>query len=205
MILSNALHKQTIKLLSISLGSSFFLWGCAEQVTYDFPPACPKVSVVPTASDYYEFADQKADISHLVTRASILGVEGSCIDDPKNASKEEKKNKKKHFQDKIDTTLSVTMQVQRGPAAQERHYRIPYFIATFRNGAIVEKKNLIATVDFPDNIDQTRIKSDKILFKIPATPARTPDGYELMVGFQLTPEQLSFNRNHFRSVQYTTY
>lgn len=205
MISLKSLHQSALKSLLFPLGATFFLWGCAAKDAYDFPPACPKVTILNSASDSYTFSNNEDDLAHLVTKASILGVEGNCIDDPANASNKEKKKRNKTYTDKIDTTISVVIQVARGPAAQERRYQIPYFITMIQNGKIVDKKHYVAVAQFPDNIDQVTLKSDKILLKIPATSDRRPDGYELFIGFQLSPEQLTFNRDHFRTVQYKTY
>lgn len=205
MIFSNTLIKQTTKISLSFLPMSFFLWGCAEKVTYDFPPACPKISILPAASDYYVFDNNQTNLAHLITKASITEVTGNCADDPKNESKDKKKKKKWIYQDHIDTTMHITLQIQRGPAAQEHHYKIPYFIATIHNGHIVNKQEMTAEANFPNNIDQLKLESKKLLFKIPATSARVPDGYELAIGFQLTPEQLNYNRHHFRAVRYNTY
>lgn len=205
MILSNVLRQSTLKSLFVPMSASLFLLGCNAKETYDFPPACPKVTVLPSASDAYQFSNNEDDLAHLVTRASISGVEGNCIDDPKNEDNKQKRKRHKEITDKIDTTMNVVIQVSRGPAAQDRHYKIPYFITTIRNGQITDKQQFVADVNFPDNIDQVTLKSDKILLKIPATLERVPDGYELFIGFQLSPEQLAFNRDHFRPVQYKSY
>ncbi|CAK7192129.1 hypothetical protein COMNV_00314 [Commensalibacter sp. Nvir] len=205
MIFSGKRYIHTIKSFLIPLFAANFLWGCAEKQTYEFPPVCPKITVLSSASDYYQFYNHIQDLSHLDIRASILGVKGKCVDDPKNIDNAENKKKGKSYVDRIDTTLNVIIQAQQGPAAQHKKYQIPYFIATIKNGAIVDKKNLIARFDFPDNVDQLTLKSEPLLFKLPSTPARTPDGYELFLGFQLTPDQLSYNRNHFKAVHYTRY
>lgn len=205
MISSKIFHQLTVKSLLFPLGASLFLWGCAAKDNYDFPPACPKVTILSSASDAYNFSNNEDDMAHLVTKASILGIDGNCIDDPANESNKEKRKRRKAYTDKIDTTMNVVIQVTRGPAAQERRYRIPYFITSIKNGKIVDKKNFVAVAQFPNNIDQVTLKSDKILLKVPATSDRQPDGYELFVGFQLSPEQLTFNRDHFRTVQYRSY
>lgn len=205
MIFSNASMKQMARFSISFLPTTFFLWGCAEKVTYDFPPVCPKVSILPAAADYYEFADNQSSLSHLIVKTSITEVSGNCTDDPKNENREEKKGKKWIQQDLIDTDLTIALQIQQGPAAQEHRYKIPYFVATLHNNQIVDKQTLIADVDFPNNINQINLASKKLRFKIPATSARAPDGYELVIGFQLTPEQLAYNRSHFRAVHYNTY
>ncbi|CAI3925127.1 unnamed protein product [Commensalibacter communis] len=205
MILLNILQKPVLNTLFVPISASLFLLGCNAKETYDFPPACPKVTVLSSASDAYQFSNNTNDLAHLVTKASILGAEGNCIDDPKNEDNKEKKKRKKAYTDKIDTTMNVVIQVKRGPAAQERRYQIPYFITMIKNGEIMDKQQFVANVQFPDNIDQVTLKSDKILLKIPATADRQPDGYELFIGFQLSPEQLAYNRDHFRPVQYKSY
>lgn len=201
MIFSNALFLRSLKFSFLSLPMFAFLAGCTEKANYDFPPACPKVSVLPSASDAYTFENNQENLSHLITKASIISISGNCADDPNN----DDKDKKKRRQDKIDLTMNITIQVQRGPASQQRHYHIPYFIATLRNGEIVDKKEFSADIEFPNNIDQLTLKSRKLLFKMPATPARTPDGYEYAIGFQLSQEQLAYNRTHFRNASYTSY
>ena len=205
MILSSVLTKKTIKTPLAFLPFTFFLWGCAEKVTYDFPPACPKVSILPAASDYFVFENNQDSLPHLITKASIIEISGNCTDDPKNEKNKERRKRNLSYQDYIDTQLSVTLQIQRGPAAQTHSFKIPYFIATIHNGKVVDKQEMIAEVSFPNNIDQVKLESKKLMFKVPATTARTPDGYKLTVGFQLSPNQLEYNRHHFGSVQYNSY
>lgn len=205
MILSNVFIKKTTKASLAFLPFTVLLWGCAEKVTYDFPPACPRVSVLPATSDYFVFENNQNSLPHLITKASITEISGNCTDDPKNQKNKERKERNLSYQDYIDTKINVTLQIQRGPAAQKHSFKIPYFIATIHNGEIVDKQEVIAKADFLNNIDQIKLESKNLKFKIPATDARTPDGYELAIGFQLTPNQLDYNRHHFGAVHYNSY
>ncbi len=205
MILSNALKNKTIKFSFTFLPLTFFLWGCAENVTYDFPPACPKISILPATSDYYIFENNQNSLPHLTTKASITEVTGNCLDDPKNAKNKSRKAQNLSYQDYIDIKMNISLQIQRGPAAQQNSFKIPYFIATIHNGKIIDKQKITAEVNFPNNIDQIRLESKELLFKLPITNSRTADGYELAIGFQLTPNQLDYNRHHFGTVNYTSY
>lgn len=202
MVSFNPFLAHPFKAVLFPLSASLFLWGCAAKEIYEFAPGCPKITVLSSAADYYTFANQQTDIAHLMTKASIIGVGGECLDDPHNAKNKKKREKGLPYQNKINTDMNIVMQIQRGPAASENHIRVPYFIATLHDGNIEDKQEMSAEVTFPNNVNQIIFRSDKLRFNIPSTPQRTADNYELVIGFQLSPEQLEYNRSHYRSAKF---
>ena len=102
----------------------------------------------------------------------------------------------RYYDDKpIDADLTLDISFGRGPAAQGRQATYNYFVAvTRKNIEVIEKKVFPITVTFPEgvNIMEATEKLAKII--IPrATDTTSGANFEIIVGFDLTPEQIAFN------------
>ena len=86
------------------------------------------------------------------------------------------------------------MDLLRGPAALTRQADVTYFIAVSRGEAILDKRDYTFNVSFPRNSDRVRLTGDKIDLILPVDEKTTGAAYSILVGYQLTPEQLAFNR-----------
>jgi hypothetical protein len=102
----------------------------------------------------------------------------------------------------------ITMQIEidfalgRGQAAAGDTKRYDYFVSvTRRNIAVIEQASLSFDVTFvPGQDTETKtVKIDEIV--IPrATPDLIGTNFEVLVGFELTPEQVAWNREEKRFV-----
>jgi hypothetical protein len=89
----------------------------------------------------------------------------------------------------------------RGPQADGRTHDYPYFLAvTRRNGKVLAKEYFSTRAQFSRG-DVTTVTEQVKRITIPrADESISGVNFEIVVGFELTPEQLAFNRtgNRFR-------
>ncbi len=99
--------------------------------------------------------------------------------------------------DPIAMNMEIEMAFGRGPAATSDRQTYRYWVAVTRRGrAPIEKVYFDVDVRFPrgEAVVTHRERIDQIV--IPrATPDTSGENFEILVGFELTPEQLQFNRD----------
>lgn len=96
----------------------------------------------------------------------------------------------------IRMAVEIDMAFGRGPAAtsDRQHYR--YWVAVARRGlAPIEKQYFDVNVQFPHGQDTVTTTERIGYIVIPRAQADTSgENFEILVGFDLTPDQLAFNR-----------
>jgi hypothetical protein len=143
---------------------------------------CPLLGVLYDSSRLVEFTSPEERFANVAYTAEMRGVRGLCRYTGTNP---------------IEMNLQIDMAFGKGPAARgdSRTYR--YWVAVTRsNLAPVEKQYFDVKVDFPGNAD--RMAGSEVIQKIVIPRANdTISGanFEILVGFELTPEQLAFNRS----------
>ena len=95
----------------------------------------------------------------------------------------------------ITGDVEITFNLGRGPAtggASSATYQ--YFVAvTRKNLAVIDKQTFPMTVDFPEGADRVSI-TEVAEYTVPrATPTTSGENFEIIVGFEVTPEQRAFN------------
>ena len=145
-----------------------------------FPPACPASSILADAADITRTDGRGQDITDTVMDGRITGLQGTCRDSPDRKA--------------LDATIRVGMDVGRGPAATGRTEKVPYFVAVERDGRILDKQVMTLDVAFPANTDRVHVEGEAIPLRFPLSKGVTGAAYRILIGFQLTPEQLSANR-----------
>ncbi len=166
----------------VALLALIALASCGPDNPNAFAPECVPVGILADAADLSSYAGPSRDVATLVTHASIAAVGGTCSNAEQGHA--------------LHTSVSVTIGVQRGPAASFRTLSVPYFVAVLHGDQIVEKHDLSIEATFPPNADRLALKSDPLELDLPITRRMSSDSYRLEVGFQLTPEQLAYNRAH---------
>ncbi|WP_323990821.1 hypothetical protein [Nguyenibacter sp. L1] len=161
---------------------AILLTACDADNPNAFAPACPLVEVPGPAADLAAYDGETHDVGHLVARASLTRVSGSC------------RAAGRHTHD-IVTDISLGLTVSRGPATGHA-VDIPYFIAVVQDGEIKSKKQFVETVTFPPNVTETHIFTHIVPITLPIGHHVTVDSYHIEVGFQLTRAQLDYNRAH---------
>jgi hypothetical protein len=170
------------------LAAPLLLTACETLSSLDFspepeiPPPCPRAVVGEGAGRLTRFDGGGKDPTHVLFEAEIGDLAGSCIYD--------------------DTEISVDMQIQilasRGPAATNDNANLNYFVAVARTDkTILAREAFDAVIELPGN--QTR---NEIIEEIEQT-IPIPEGYSganlvIVVGFEMTPDELEFNRQQGR-------
>lgn len=95
----------------------------------------------------------------------------------------------------IEADLELDIAFGRGPAASGNTATYEYYVAvTRKNIEVIEKQVFPITITFPEGVDVAEVTEslDKII--IPrANETTSGANFEIIVGFQLTPEQVAFN------------
>jgi hypothetical protein len=116
----------------------------------------------------------------MVLDGRITGLGGKCqLDDAKH----------------LRTQLSVNLDLTRGPASKTPTQDVFYFVSVSKGDTILDKKIYRLTASFPGNTDRARITSNEVDLVLPIDDKVQGNSYSILVGFQLTPEQLDFNRH----------
>jgi hypothetical protein len=147
--------------------------------TEKFAPACPKTAILSDAADLNRFTRGGHDLTDMVIAGRITGLSGKCAsDDPEH----------------LRTTISVGMDLTRGPAAKGQAIDVQYFVAVADGEKILTKQDYILHVGFARNSDRVRLTGDEVELVLPVTKEKSGAAYSVLVGFQLTPDELAFNR-----------
>lgn len=160
------------------------LTGCG--FTDKFPPACPRTSIVAGAADLQRFRPETSgqDLTDLVLNGRITAIAGQC---------------QRSAEDVLEVAVAVRLDLTRGPASTSRVEQVPFFVAVAQGDSILDKRLFQVQAKFPANTDRLRIDSDEIHLSLPITRQKSGAAYDLLVGFQLTPDELATNRR--RSTQ----
>jgi hypothetical protein len=99
--------------------------------------------------------------------------------------------------DPITMSVDIDMAFGRGPAATSDRQTYRYWVAVTRRGiAPIEKVYFDVDVRFGrDEAVVTRRETIERIVIPRATPDLSGENFEILVGFELTPEQLQFNRD----------
>ena len=144
---------------------------------------CPYVKILYDTARYVELEGGRAAVANVGYTGEIEGISSDC---------------EYREADPIRVDMDVLFNLGRGPqaAGEQRTYR--YWIAvTERNNAILSKEYF----DLPVNFEGQRTASvtEKRTIVIPRAGIETSgSNFEILVGFDVTPEMAEFNRSGSR-------
>lgn len=143
---------------------------------------CPFVKVLYDAARYQEFKDGRVSANAAGYTGEITGVTARC----------EYKDS-----DPIKVEVEVNFALGRGPMAEGRSKDYRYWVAvTERNQMVLAKEDFSVRGQFPEGTDRVNVvdKLDGIV--IPrATKTTSGANFEVLIGFDVTPEMAAFNRD----------
>lgn len=144
---------------------------------------CPYVKILYDAARYVELADNRAAVANIGYTGEIEGVTAGCS---------------YRGEDPITVQMNVLFNLGRGvqATADQRTYR--YWIAvTARNEAVLAKEYFDLPVDFKG--ERTASVTEERTVVIPrADTGVSGSNFEVLVGFDVTPEMATFNRDGSR-------
>jgi hypothetical protein len=148
------------------------------------PQPCPHFLLLGDADTLTDFRPGPGrDVTDVDTRAAIANFQGKCdyVDD-----------------DMVEVQLLIDFVVQRGPANESGEAAFRYFVAIPRfHPEPAGKKIFDVKLKFEDR--RTRLGyRDEIYLEFPIGPSEVGASYEVYMGFQLTTEQLEYNRRRVK-------
>ena len=145
---------------------------------------CPYVKILYDAARYVELVGDRVTMANVGFTGEIEGLVSDCAyqsDDP------------------ITVHTRVQFNLGRGPQAQGEGRTYRYWIAvTERNRAVLAKEYFDLPVSFDDGQLTASVTQDQVVV-IPRADATTSgDNFEILVGFDVTPQMAEFNRTGSR-------
>ena len=156
-------------------------WASSSQPNADLlveNGLCPTVQVVEelgTAHKFFDISDPKD--YNLIAQTRIAKVESNCNYSGKST----------------EANIRLSFEGQRGPQAQDNQFTYPFFVAvTAPNGKILAKEVFDTQLQFNGVNSATAYEDVRQIIPI-ANQNDGPD-YKILIGFQLTQDQLQYNR-----------
>ncbi|HYD67055.1 lipoprotein [Azospirillum sp.] len=167
----------------LALGALAALAGCSAPTSSEMVLACPKVSIVRDLAEVTQFRAGGRDGSDVVTRAALADYSGNCD----------------YTRDGVTVNLSLYVIAERGPALQGNQASYRYFVAVTPPNETQPraKTEFESTIDFPAGQPRAGNK-EEVTPTIPLPRDANAKDWQVLVGFQLTPEQLAYNRSQMK-------
>jgi hypothetical protein len=152
----------------------------ADEVDKDMPKPCPTVGVLDGADHITVFNGRGRDLTDVVARAEIRKAVIECEYEPSDGN--------------ISVNIAFDGQADLGPAATSREMTLKGFMTVVRHGAIKSKMEYDIPVSFAGAARTVRFLKTIDETKIPYGGELNGSAYEVLVGFQLTQDELDYNR-----------
>ena len=159
------------------------LMGCDTQRI----ATCPGSAILADTAKAPVFrAGAPMDLSGLAYTATITDVSSDC-----------------RFDRQAGQTVSnvdLTVRATRTPTADAASYSLTYFVTVNQSDRVLSKKTYPVRLDFAAGaaVATTTLSPDKVLISLER--GHLPPDYQILVGFQLSPEQLAFTKTVGRYV-----
>lgn len=142
---------------------------------------CPFVKSLYDAARYVEFKEAREASANVAWSGEIQGISAGC------AYKDTQP---------IQVRMEVLFEVGKGPQAEGRQKTYRYWVAvTDRNRTILAKQTFDLPVTFPEGEDRLYVTENINNIVIPrASIATSGSNFEVLVGFEVTPQMADFNR-----------
>jgi len=143
---------------------------------------CPYVKVLYDAGRYVEFKDGQEASAAVAYTGEIQGISAGC---------------QYKDSDPIKVKMEILFELGKGPQATGSSKAYRYWIAvTKRNEAVISKQYFDLPVKFADGQDRIYAREEIGEVLIPRATATTSGAnFEILVGFDVTPQMAEFNRD----------
>ncbi len=142
---------------------------------------CPFVKVLYDAGRYIEFKDNVEASANVAYTGEIDNISSNCA---------------YKGSEPIKVTMNVLFELGRGPQARDSRKTYRYWVAvTDRNHAVIDKDYFDLPVSFPAGQDRVSVVEKFAAVTIPrATSKVSGANFEILTGFEVTPQMADFNR-----------
>jgi len=159
------------------------IFGSDDDPLPSAPRPCPSIAVLNETDRVTQFNGQGTDLTDVLLRAEFNRAALKCEYDEDDGQ--------------ISVDFAFDGYAEIGAAATSRQASLPIFISVTRidNGDVIVSKQLdTVPISFEPVSPQVRFYKETEGLIIPFTDRVDGEDYQILVGFQLTPEQLAYNR-----------
>jgi hypothetical protein len=161
------------------------LAGCGGGDTPSVVQApCPRIAILADGADLTRFrAGAPRDLTAMVVDARITGFDATCDFAGRDRGA-------------VEVRITPRFEAERGPAAEGRSLDLPWFVAVSDPGDSVTLERIAASsqVSFPANVARAITTGRTVRFTVRAEEGTRIEEYPVRIAFQLTPDELAFNR-----------
>lgn len=170
-------------LIALGLG----LTGCGSSTDTTGVPSCPRTAIIADASRLVQFgqAEAQGTAQAIALEARITRIGGECVY-PKNKAN-------------VTVNMNLTIEARRNtPNLAAGATTVSYFVAVVdADQRILGRMEFASALEFKSGERQTAV-IEELEQRIPLPAGRAGAGYDVLVGFLLTPEQVNLNRASLR-------
>ena len=158
------------------------LAACGSNPFEEVPvPVCPSAYLPKDTAKLTQFNGAGKDLTDIMFEAEFNGYLGDCGYDLDDKT--------------LDVIISPIITAELGPAAQSRGATFQYFVALRDpDGNFVEKSVFDVNMPFPENLNLARYRDEQVTLTVPLSDVWAGPEYEIYLGFQLSSDQLDYNR-----------
>lgn len=175
-------RRRTIATAAMLVGAA--VGGCTSDT--ENLTVCPRVAVLTEAGTLTRFEPGPGrDILDITYQVDVGDLPAQCtfVDTKKQGRR-------------VTVELAPVFVAERGPADSDGKASFTWFVSVVRDGEILSKQPFEEVAEFPANRSRTIIQENDppVVVDIPLPYKGAEYEYEVLVGFQLTQDELDYNR-----------
>ncbi len=171
------MSKRSLHAALAAVAAVAFLAGCSSSNKVKM---CPTAGIlVPTSSLTAFRPGMQNDPAGVLYTAGVDSVKTDCDFDSDNGT--------------TDSSLDISFKATRPPNTEETSYKVPYYVAVAQEGRILTKHDFWVTFTFPAGAASTTFTDTVASTFVTLMNGKKPYDYEILVGMQLTHDQLDYN------------
>ena len=165
--------------------AALLLWGCSsDKNAVEKTGGCPNGAVLAEASTVTKLKPGSGKDPTDVIMTAELGAPKLSCDYDKDSGK-------------VDVSLSFPVTVKRGPAGANAQETLSYFVALVdSDNNVLSKQAFTRNLTLDSNLGNFSESPEGMAFTV--AKGKKPIAYEVLVGFQLTRDELAYNRAQHR-------
>lgn len=157
------------------------LSGCSSDSDDASSMKCPSAAVLAPSSTLTTFRpellnDPKGELYTI----GVTQVQTDCDFDSDNGTTE--------------SSLTIQFRAKRAQGTAAASYHVPYYVAISQGQRVLSKVTFRVDFSFPEGATTTEFSDNVASTKINLENGKKPYDYEILVGLQLTHEQLDYNK-----------
>lgn len=175
---SKGMGKSVFARRFIAAGMMTALLGCASNPFEVTISNCPAVAVVSYTGTLTRFKGRGRNTSDVTFNATITDLRINCVESDKRG---------------ISQQISFAIIATKGPAFSGEVVTLPYFALLIRDNSLITVKKVFEAELRFDPVTGRAVVRQSVLQTLEDLDIARRYDYELLIGFQLTPDEVAYN------------